>query len=499
MKFDFEYHLEYGLKTKHFSYSKKEIQFYVQFLNKQLKPPMKKTINLFLFFCTSVGTYSQVVITNSNFSMGTTGRIGVGLSPNGEGNQWKPLNLSGQGSLAGRMEQVDYIDILPAIHFSPKLLGKDSTNVTFQMRLGMYSENGQFVGNVSSRSEKGLTFILPEAFIEARNILGSRWSAWAGSRFRRYDDIHISDYFYFDDHSSQGFGVSHKNTELTMLMPASSNSGAIFPYNYQVTVAGATNPVIRQRMVWIGEHTFNLKNNNSIKLLGEYHYASASSEKATINYASDNGWVAGIKYNSAFKTALPGSFNQLSVRYGSGIANGGDNGNTFTWATYGAPDEEGKYNSAYSFTLVEHFLLNISKKFSVNGYGVFTKSKGGSSSTNKDLYFDGSKLYNQKTDFVVGLRNLFYITNWFHLLQEVHYSLRKDGDNPEATMWKFSLAPTIVPLGQRDPWSRPHIRLVCTLARYNDYARDHNYSPFLQINQKQWGSYVGVKTEWWLF
>lgn len=459
---------------------------------------MKKTIALLLLFSTML-SYAQVVITNSNFSMGTTGRIGVGLSPNGEGNQWRPLNLSGQGSLGGRMEQTDYIDILPAFHFSPKILDKDSTNITFQMRLGMYSNNGQFIGNASSRTDNGLTFILPEAYVEATNIMGSRWSAWAGSRFRRYDDIHISDYFYFDDHSSQGFGVSHKDTELTMLMPASSNTGSIFPYNYEVTVAGATNSAIRQRMVWIGEHSFKLKNNNTIKLLGEFHHVSGSSDEASIKYAADNGWVAGIKYNSPFKTAMPGSFNQISARYGSGIANGGDNGNTFTWATYGAPDEQGKYNSAYSFTMVEHFLLNISKKFSINGYGVFTRSKGGSSSSNKDTYFNGTELFNQKTDLVFGMRNFYYVTDWFHILQELHYAVRKDGDNPEAKMWKFSLAPTIVPLGKRDPWSRPHIRLVYTVARYNDFARDNNYSSFLQANQKQWGSYIGVKTEWWLF
>lgn len=459
---------------------------------------MKKSIAILLLFSTML-SYAQVVITNSNFSMGTTGRIGVGLSPNGEGKQWRPLNLSGQGSLGGRMEQTDYIDILPAFHFSPKILDKDSTNVTFQMRLGMYSNNGQFIGNASSRTDDGLTFILPEAYVEATNIMGSKWSAWAGSRFRRYDDIHISDYFYFDDHSSQGFGVSHKNTELTMLMPASSNKGSIFPYNYEVTVAGATNSAIRQRMVWIGEHSFKLKNNNTIKLLGEFHQVSASSDEASIKYAADNGWVAGIKYNSAFKTAMPGSFNQISARYGSGIANGGDNGNSFTWATYGAPDEQGKYDGAYSFTMVEHFLLNVSKKFSINGYGVFTRSKGGSGSTNKDTYFDGTELYNQKTDFVVGMRNFYYVTDWFHILQELHYAVRKDGDNPEASMWKFSLAPTIVPLAKRDPWSRPHIRLVYTVARYNDFARDNNYSSFLQVNQKQWGSYIGVKTEWWLF
>ena len=460
---------------------------------------MKKTITLLLLLFSTMFSMAQVVITNSNFSMGTTGRIGVGLSPNGEGNQWRPLNLSGQGSLGGRMEQIDYIDILPAFHFSPKILDKDSTNITFQMRLGMYSNNGQFIGNASSRTDNGLTFILPEAYVEATNIMGSRWSAWAGSRFRRYDDIHISDYFYFDDHSSQGFGVSHKNTELTMLMPASSNTGSIFPYNYEVTVAGATNSAIRQRMVWIGEHSFKLKNNNTIKLLGEFHHVSANSDEASIKYPADNGWVAGIKYNSPFKTAMPGSFNQISARYGSGIANGGDNGNSFTWATYGAPDAQGRYNSAYSFTMVEHFLLNVSKKFSINGYGVFTRSKGGSGSSNKDTYFDGTELFNQKTDFVVGMRNFYYVTDWFHILQELHYAVRKDGDNPEASMWKFSLAPTIVPLAQRDPWSRPHIRLVYTVARYNDFARDNNYSSFLQVNQKQWGSYIGVKTEWWLF
>lgn len=460
---------------------------------------LRKTLFICFFSISFTLSYSQVVITNSNFSLGTTGRIGVGLSPNGEGNMWKPLNLSGQGSLGGRMEQNDYIDILPAIHFTPKIIGKDSTNVTFQMRLGMYSANGQFVGNVSSRSNNGLTFILPEAYVEARNIMGSKWSAWAGSRFRRYDDIHISDYFYFDDHSAQGFGVSHKNTELSMLMPASSDSTGVYPYNYEVTVAGATNPAIRQRMVWIGEHNIILKNNTIIKLLGEFHYVSANSRSASKNYPSDNGWVAGIKYNTPLKTTLPGSFNQLSARYGSGIANGGDNGNTFTWATYGAPDVEGKFTNAYSFTMVEHFLLNLSQKFSINGYGVFTKSKGGSSSPDKAEYFNGNQLYNQKMDFVVGFRSLYYITNWFHLMEEVHYAVRKDGDNPEASMWKFSIVPTIVPLGKRDPWSRPHIRLVCTMARYNDYARNNNYSPFLQVNQKRWGSFIGVKTEWWLF
>jgi len=460
---------------------------------------MKNTLIYFCFAVLPTCAFSQVVITNSNFSLGTTGRIGVGFSPNGEGSEWKPLNLSGQGSLAGRMEQNDYMDLLPAIHFTPKLNGSDSTNVTFQARIGMYSANGQFMGNTSTRTNNGLTIILPEAFVEARNIQGSRWSAWVGNRFRRYDDIHISDYFYFDDHSSQGFGVSYKTTELTLLMPASTDSAGVYPYNYEVTVAGATNPAIRQRMVWIGEHSFKFSNGSILKLLGEYHTVPASSRFALKKYAADNGWVAGIKFSNLLKTPLPGSFNQFSVRYGTGIANGGDNGNTFTWATYGAPDENGKYSHAYSFTTVEHFLLNLSRSVSVNGYGVFTQSHGGSSSSNMDTYFNGTEMYNRKRDIVVGGRLLFYATNWLHLIEEVHYASRKDGDNPEAAMWKFSFAPTIAPMGKRDPWTRPHIRLVFSAARYNDYARDNHYSPYLQTNQNRWGTYIGVKTEWWLF
>ena len=124
---------------------------------------MKNTILIALFLLLAANAMrGQVVITNTNLSFGTTGRIGVGMSPTGEGNMWKPLNLTGQGSLAGRMEQNDYMDLLPALHFTPMLNGKDSTNVTFQVRLGMYAANGQFMGNTSTRTDGGLTFILPE-------------------------------------------------------------------------------------------------------------------------------------------------------------------------------------------------------------------------------------------------------------------------------------------------------------------------------------------------
>jgi maltoporin len=448
-----------------------------------------------ILLCTQLK--AQVINVNDYFSLKTSGRIGVGGSPNGEGNQWKPLNLSGQGSLAGRMEQTDYMDLTPIIHYTPKVNDKDAGHVIFQAKIGMYSQNGQFIGNTNSRSEKGLTIFLPETFVEARHIMGSQWSAWVGMRLCRYDDIHICDYFYFDDHTTTGTGVKYKNTELSFFMPASTDSAGVFPYNYEVTVAGATNPSIRQRMMWVGEHTVKFKNDHKLKLLAEYHYTGATSKDASKKYPSDYGWVVGAKYDMPIKTVKTGSFNQFAIRYGAGIANGGDNGNSYTWATYGPPNANGKYSGAYSISVVEHFMLNLSNKVTLNGYGVFTKSKGGSNSKNTDCFFDGQQMFNHKRDIVVGGRVSFYATDWLHLLGEAHHARRKDGGNPDAAMWKFSFAPTVAALGKRDPWCRPHIRLVFSAARYNDYAMNHNYSPFLQINQKRWGTYLGVKTEWW--
>ncbi len=60
--------------------------------------------------------------------MGTTGRIGAGFSPNSNGNTGKQLNLSNQGSLGGRLDQNDYVDFLPTIHFTPVVRKRQYSN-----------------------------------------------------------------------------------------------------------------------------------------------------------------------------------------------------------------------------------------------------------------------------------------------------------------------------------------------------------------------------------
>ena len=151
-------------------------------------------------------------------------------------------------------------------------------------------------------------------------------------------------------------------------------------------------------------------------------------------------------------------------------------------------------------TAVEHILLNISNKWSANAYAVFTMSKGGSDSNNKAIDYYKREIFNKKSEFNTGLRATYYVNNWFHILSELHFATRKDGNQNSASMTKLVLAPTIVTTAERSVWARPHIRFIAEVSRYNNQAMNSLYSPFLQQSgSKRFGTYLGVRTEWWIF
>lgn len=325
---------------------------------------------------------------------------------------------------------------------------------------------------------------------------------WIGARFFRGEDIHIIDHFYFDDHSSQGFGVQYKNTQFSIMFPAAvDTASSLPPYFYLNIVNGTPTLGLRNRSVYILEHVLPTKK-GSIKLLAEYHrLANATLEDtvAALNYPNDGGWVVGLKYKRMFDSK--GSFYDFSIRYGTGIANGGDGGGSKTFLTYGGPNlETQRFKNAWSIAITESILWNINTIYSLNAYGFFTKSKGASDSLNLTPDYQGKLLFNRKTDFALGARGTWYMKDWLHLLHEIHFASRKDGTQDAAQMMKLSIAPTIVPSGKRDVWSRPHFRFVYSLARYNKFASENLYSPYLaQTGKKQWAHYFGVKTEWWLW
>jgi maltoporin len=471
---------------------------------------MKKELHLFLYLILLSSLFETAfsqTITNKNFSFGSYGRVGAGVAVGNTGNIGRSLNLNGMGSIGGRMEEADYVELATALHF--KAEGeKDTTHINVQARLALYSGKGQLIGNVNSSSQYGgITLALPELYAEALNIGGSKWSAWIGARYFRGYDVHIADYYFFDDHSTQGLGVTYNKTTFSILFPgAVDTSSSVPPYFFLDIVDGTPRPGLRSRSLLVAEQLIPFDHNKQlIKLLAEYHHLANATPQDTgtaYNYPAEGGWAAGFEH-TIFLNAMPiaGSSNQFSFRYGYGIANGGDGGNSKTWLTYGGPNlNTSKYKGAYSIALVDQLLLNVNPKYSLNAYGIFTKSHGGSDSLNKAPDFFGRELFNRKTEYAFGVRNFWYITKRFQLLTELHYANRKDGNQPSATMLKFSFVPTLVPTGKTDPWARPQLRLIYSIARYNDFASANLYSPYLSnTGPKKIGQYIGFRVEWWLF
>lgn len=446
-------------------------------------------------------------VTNKKVALGSYGRVGVDWSFENGGSIGRRLNLNKMGSIGGRLEEQDYLEIAPAFHFSPKK--GDSTQIIAQARFAFYSNSLSTIGNSTSTSLGGLTFAIPELFVEARNIHGKELSIWVGARLYRGPDVHIADHFFFNDHSGQGFGIEYKKTRFAVMYVASTDTtSTVPPYFYLNIKTGTPSTALRQRTVFVVEHDFKVNRNNTITALGEYHRMADADSKVEIdtvetilNFPSDHGFVVGVRHMHNFKKMRKGSFNDFTLRYGTGIANGGDGGISKTWATFGAPDTLSlSFKGAYSLALVNHMVLNVSDRYTLNGYVILTNSKGAADTNGLSKTYFGREVYNKKTDFTIGARNEFYINDYFHLLGEIHYSQRRDGDEPMASMLKFSIAPVYVPTGIRDTWARPHIRFVASLARYNDYAMESLYSPYLQFTgSRRWGYYFGIKGEWWVF
>lgn len=444
--------------------------------------------------------------TNKRLAIASYGRIGIDWNFNQGGSLGRRLNLNNMGSIGGRMEEQDYLELAMTLNF-PVGKAEDKTDIIFQGRMALFSSSLSLFGNSTSASLGGLTFSLPELFVEAKNIKGTPWTIWIGARFYRGEDVHIADHFYFNDHSGQGFGVEYKGTRFSSFIISSTDTSATLPPSFYLNVATGT-PTIALR----GRATFNLEQDikinetNLITLLGEFQrLQSAESDVpdslAFLNYPADIGWVFGVRLSSELPKLLDGSIHRLAVRFGEGIANGGEGGLSRTFITFGAPNENTqKFRGAYSFSLVDRIVLNISNRYSLQGYLIYTNSKGAASSNDLAKTFFNRDVLNRKQDFTVGVRNTHYITDIFHLLTEVNYSQRKDGTQPWFSMVKLGVTPTIVPNGIRGVWSRPHFRFVFSLARYNDFAMEKQYSPYLElVGQSRWGHYLGVKAEWWIW
>ena len=448
----------------------------------------------------AVPTSAQAALEAGPLEIGMYGRMGVAWNPqNGQFVHGRSLNLLGN-TLGGRLEEGDYLEPTIKLHIA-RPTAEDNTKpyMHFVITPSMFSSGGSFLGAFANNFSTQLRIELFQAYLEAGNVLIPDLKIWAGQRFYRGSDVHIADYYYFNQLNSQGFGVKYKGFDGAVLLQTSG--GGLYGVDADGDPDTEGDDIQRQRTVFVGQYVLPVAEKHAVHFLGEFHLLPAARPAigSTAAAPGDVGYVLGIKGRMDLGG---GSFNELAVRYGGGIANGSFNTSP-TWGTFGGADEDGKYGGALGLEVVDHFLYNVNPLFAVNAYGIVQFSKGASGQSTDKAF-----------NFALGARTFLYLHEQFHLINELTYHGVGFGlpegvpTPPLPTAVKFTVMPTIVPSGERSVWARPHLRLIYTLAHYSQGARDlltapspaaqAAASPYLkQFGAREWGHYLGARAEWW--
>ncbi|ATB41443.1 hypothetical protein CYFUS_006909 [Cystobacter fuscus] len=469
-------------------------------------PTLSRLWRVCLMLCVIVlaagSTSANASLLYDRLEISMYGRMGAAWDPSsGRYIQGQRMNVTGS-AIGGRLEEGDYLEPAIKLHLLAPSTDTSAPYVDFVITPSMYTQNGLFAGALSNNGDP-LVIALFQAYMEAGNILVPNLRVWGGARFYRGTDVHIADIFYFNNLSGQGGGVMYGPLDLAIIMQsANATSGQ---YNFDVNGDGriGSGDIRRQRTVFVAQYVHKLEAGHSFHGLAELHLLPAAKVRrddgTEVGLNADMGWVLGAKAHFDLGN---GSFNDMSIRYGSRAASGA-RGGAQTFFSFGVANAQGVYDDSAGIQAVDHFLYNFGNVFSLNAYAILhwnqglrnlTAAEGGPGTT------VGSAM-----DFGVGARGEYYFTDHLHLIGEVHYQGVKQAGIAEgnlATALKLTIAPTFVPLGGRTMWARPHFRIFYTAAFYNDAAAIGLVSPYQQVvsdngRPVKVGHYLGTRVEWW--
>lgn len=429
------------------------------------------------------------------------GRMGIGWTPSGQVVAGKYMNLGERKAIGGRLEEGDYLQ--PGIRYHIKKAATESdTSVDLVADFEIFSLSGAIVSDLANGDIEDIKIMPLQAYVEAKNVLVPGLKLWIGSNLYRKSDIHICDYFYFNSLPGQGVGAMYGGLDVAVLTQTGASS--FFTTDLNAGMLPPTTPAIvqRQRTMFIAQYAVPFGPGTTfVQGLGEFHIVPEARDAnreapATVN-PLDHGAVGGVKLHLDLGD---GNFNDASVRVGTRIANGAESGGS-TYNTFGLPGIDGTYGGAYGVEAVEHFLWNLGDAVSINGYGTAHYSRGSTDDVSAEPTGPAAPatlVPNSRLDYSVGARPTLYLSDQLHLITEATFQARKDEGRATGTAVKLSVAPTVVPTGERSAWARPEMRLIYTAGFYNDAAIDQRMSPYLRtMGPVRVAHFLGVRTEWW--
>ena len=296
---------------------------------------------------------------------------------------------------------------------------------------------------------------LVQAYAEWSNVAAlNNGSLWAGRRFYKRKDIHISDFYYWNQ-SATGAGIENVEIGGLQYSYAFSRKDSVFQENY-------TN-----------RHDFNVggfdTNPNGELQFGVSYIADPDRGD------SNSGWSVTAQHE---QIGFLGGSNTFAVQYGEGPGTG-----------LGYTGDVTLDESAKSWRVVEFFDWQVTPRFGGQFQAVYQK----------DTRQDGGD-----QDWIsVGVRPVYALTEEFKLVAEVGHD-QIDAEAGTRKLTKFTIAPTWSPAGP-EFWARPEFRLYYTYAQWNDAAQEaanlmaagSALSETGAFGSAQHGSNFGVQVEYW--
>jgi maltoporin len=329
-------------------------------------------------------------------------------------------------------------------------------------------------------SSGGTSFGLPEAFVSVGNVVAFQPSMkfWAGSRYYRRQDIHISDFFFYNMSGTGGgiedfelpfgklafawIGAASTSGFSDVQQPDPNNKAGFSKGNWDLRLYDVPLPLGKGEFGVVFAHADSGRD--------------ASGRSAP---AADGAAITFLHTADPFISA--DGANKLSLQFGTGPAKTFTSGfETFTMTNglFIRPDA----NNSWRFRVTEHFAANLSDHFSL-----------------------GPALVYQITDYTdnggqvqwasAGLRPIVHFNKYVSLALEGGVDWVKNNDQGTSDyLWKITLAPQ-VSLGGRF-FSRPVVRAFVTYARWGDDFRGQvGGNDYLSEIQ---GLTYGVQMEaWW--
>jgi maltoporin len=313
-----------------------------------------------------------------------------------------------------------------------------------------------------------------QAYAEAGHIFESKpeLSFWAGQRFYRRKDVHITD-FFFHDMSSYGGGfqdlkVGEKSKLAVAYLGASTQYGPMEPTSDVGNLLRSTLDV-RLYDIPVGKGTL------------EFWLIPTFTKDGSLIEPSRGGIAGGVFHFLPMK----GGFNEISAEFGYGHASG-----------LGPFLDRGLADNSTILRVVERATVQLDPKLSLMWTGVLQFA-------NRDGDLDDPMDPTDDNDAPLGdmwvsagARPVYMFHKYVGLAVEGGVDIVKpEADGSKAgVLGKLTVAPVIRP--GMDFWSRPELRAFVTAAFWNDSIKGAVGGP--AYADDTFGLTAGVQMEsWW--